>query len=549
MTAPFGWPRFTALAAAALLAVGLAGCSGGDSTDPKQPLGQPKAGTLRVLAGSELSDMQPILDEAAKATGVQVKFTFSGTLEGAQTVLDGKADSAYDAIWFSSNRYLSLLPGGAKKLGTQTKIMSSPVVLGLPSSVMQALGWQDGKVTWSQIADAAGQHKFSYGMTDPSASNSGFSALVGVAAALAGSGSALTADQITAITPQLKQFFAAQTLSAGSSGWLSDAFQKRATGADSGPKVDGLINYESVLLELNAGGKLPQPLTVVHPSDGVVTADYPLTLLSSANSDARDSFQRLTDYLRTPDVQRKIMDTTHRRPIAPQVALAKEFTDASPVELPFPGTEQAVDTLVSAYFDKIRRPSRTVYVLDTSGSMEGDRLAGLKAALVGLTGVDDSLVGRYRQFHGREQVTLLPFSTAPADPVTVSVDPDNRQPALDQIKRTADGLQADGDTAIYSSLEKAYQILEQQSDTDPDRFTSIVLMTDGENNEGASLGDFTSFVGGLPDRLKGTPVFPVLFGEGSQDDMNAIADTTGGKVFDGRSESLSDVFKDIRGYQ
>ena len=548
MTVPFRWPRFIALAAAALLTVGLAGCSG-DSTDPKQPLGQPKAGTLRVLAGSELSDMQPILDEAAKATGVQVKFTFSGTLEGAQTVVDGKADAAYDAIWFSSNRYLSLLPGGAKKLGTQTKIMSSPVVLGLPNSILQSLGWQDGKVTWSQIADAAGQRKFSYGMTDPSASNSGFSALVGVAAALAGSGSALTADQITAITPQLKQFFAAQTMSAGSSGWLSDAYQKRATGADPGPKVDGLINYESVLLELNAGGKLPQPLTVIHPSDGVVTADYPLTLLSSANSDARDSFQRLTDYLRTPDVQRKIMDTTHRRPIAPQVPLAKEFTDASPVELPFPGAEQAVDTLVSAYFDKIRRPSRTVYVLDTSGSMEGDRLAGLQAALIGLTGADDSLVGRYRQFHAREQVTLLPFSTEPAAPVSITVDPNNRQPALDQIKQTAGGLVADGGTAIYSSLERAYQILEQQSDSDPDRFTSIVLMTDGENNDGDDLNGFKSFVSGVPDRLKGTPVFPVLFGEGSQDDMTAIANATGGKVFDGRSESLADVFKDIRGYQ
>jgi Ca-activated chloride channel family protein len=532
--------RFIALAT--VLTMALAGCSGGDGTDPKQPLGQPKAGVLRVLAGSELADMQPILDEAAKATGVQVKFTFAGTLEGAQTVLDGKADAAYDAIWFSANRYLTLLPGGAKKLGTQTKIMSSPVVLGLPSSVLTQLGWQDGKVTWSQIAEAAGQHKFSYGMTDPSASNSGFSALVGVAAALAGSGSALTADQITAITPQLKQFFAAQTLSSGSSGWLTDAFQKRASGADPGPKVDGLINYESVLLGM-------KQLTVIHPSDGVVTADYPLTLLAAANSDARDSFQRLADHLRTPDVQRKIMETTHRRPIAPQVPLAKEFTDASPVELPFPGTEQAVDTLVSAYFDKIRRPSRTVYVLDTSGSMEGDRLAGLKAALIGLTGVDNSLVGRYRQFHAREQVTLLPFSGEPAGPVTMTVDPTNRQPALDQIKQTADGLVADGDTAIFTSLEKAYQLLEQQSDSDSDRFTSIVLMTDGENTAGVGLDDFQRFVGTVPDRLKGTPVFPVLFGEGSQGDMNAIAAATGGKVFDGRSQSLADVFKDIRGYQ
>src|SRR5262249_39414653 len=46
------------------------------------------SGTLRVLAGSELTDLQPILDQAQAATGVTVQLTVTGTLDGVQTVTD-----------------------------------------------------------------------------------------------------------------------------------------------------------------------------------------------------------------------------------------------------------------------------------------------------------------------------------------------------------------------------------------------------------------------------------------------------------------------------
>ena len=41
-----------------------------------------------------------------------------------------------------------------------------------------------------------------------------------------------------------------------------------------------MINYESVLLSLNASGKLHEPLDLIYPSEGIVTADYPLLLLN-----------------------------------------------------------------------------------------------------------------------------------------------------------------------------------------------------------------------------------------------------------------------------
>ncbi|MBP2319840.1 Ca-activated chloride channel family protein [Kibdelosporangium banguiense] len=521
------------------LVLALAGCDSSTTPDPAQPLGPPKPGTLRILAGSELADMKPILDQAAQATGVTATFTFSGTLEGAEQLARGDAAGKFDAVWFSSNRYLQSLPEANKRLGNQVKIMNSPVLLGLSSTAVRRLGWENKRVSWSEIAEAAGNKAFTYGMTDPSASNSGFSALVGVASALAGTGSAVTPDQIASVSPALTKFFAGQALSAGSSGWLSEAYQRRATGADAGQKVDGLINYESVLLSMNADGKLPEPLSLVYPSDGVVSADYPLTLLSDANNDARDAHQRLSDYLRTPDVQRKIMDTTRRRPAIPGIG---DFSPKDLVELPFPAGNDAIDALLSAYFNKIRRPSRTLYVLDVSGSMQGERIESLRSALIALTGADGSLIGKYRGFRGREEVTLLPFASTPGAPETFTVPESAPQAELDRIKATASNLKASGGTAIYDSLLRGYQLLGQPS---PDRFTSIVLMTDGENQNGSPLGAFEA----AQPRLAKIPVFTVLFGEGSPDEMNRVAALTGGQVFDARNTPLAKVFQEVRGYQ
>ncbi|MFC0113401.1 vWA domain-containing protein [Kibdelosporangium aridum] len=507
------------------LVLALAGCD--SSTPSSQPLGPPEPGVLRVLAGSELADMQPILDEAAKATGVEVKFTFSGTIEGADT-LAGSAGQ-FDAVWFSSNRYLQTRPEASKRLGNQVKIMNSPVVLGLTKDAVTRLGWDGKRVTWAEIAEAAGNKAFTYGMTDPSASNSGFSALVGVASALAGTGSALTAEQITAVTPGLTKFFSAQTLSAGSSGWLSEAYQRRSK------EVDGLVNYESVLLSM------PSQLSLIYPSDGVVSADYPLTLLNDANDDARSAHQRLSDYLRTPDVQRRIMDTTKRRPAVPGVALSDQFTQRDLVELPFPTSHESIDALLSAYFNKIRRPSRTLYVLDTSGSMAGDRIEALRAALIALTGADGTLVGKYRGFRGREEVTMLPFNGRPGTPQTFVVPETNPQAELDKIKNFAGGLQATGGTAIFDSLIRGYELLGQP---DPAKFTSIVLMTDGANTNGSGVGSFESSYGGAK-----IPVFTVMFGESDSEEMQRVATLTGGQVFDARNTPLAKVFQEIRGYQ
>jgi Ca-activated chloride channel family protein len=506
------------------------------------------SGTLRVLAGSELHDLEPILDDVKAATGVTVKLTEIGTLDGIEKVAAGTAVRDQDAIWFSNNRYLEVHPEASGRIDVTTKVANSPVVLGLRAGKAKELGWDQHRPTWSEIAEAAGAGRFTYGMTNPAASNSGYSALVGVAAALAGTGRALTSGEISALTPRLRSFFAGQSLTAGSSGWLADAYVGRQS---SGAPVDGLVNYESVLLSLNAGGKLKEPLTVIYPADGVVTADYPLTLLAGASEQARTNYAAVADYLRRPSTQRKIMESTFRRPAVPGIELTSSFgpTGGGLVELPFPARYDDATALVTGFGDSLRKPARTIYVLDVSGSMKGARIKGLQSALLGLSGADSSLSGELTRFNGREQVIMLAFSTTPKSPRRFDLPAESRQPVTNQIRGYVRGLAAAGDTAIYDALTRALELAKQLDAAEPGRFTSVVLLTDGERTVGPKLPAFKKYHAKLPPKIKSVPIFTLLFGEGNVQEMTEVATISGGRTFDARTGSLAGVFKQIRGYQ
>ncbi|NUS27494.1 MAG: VWA domain-containing protein [Streptomyces sp.] len=500
-----------ALAAVALLS----GCTG----TPENQDG-PAEGAVRILASSELRDMEPIIERVGADIGVDVSLSYTGTLDAVDTLAEGEADHRYQAVWLSSNDYLRLRPEAARRVVSETEVMASPVAIGVKPATLGELGWQPDDVTWAQVAEAVRDDGLTYGMTDPTVSNSGFSTLISVASALSGAQSALTDEDVTKATPRLKEFFQGQQLTSGSSGWLASAYKRRGN-------VDALINYESVLKGI------PE-LTVIRPRDGVVTADYPLSTLTTADAAQRDAVRRLTEALRTPDNQREITKRTHRRPVVPSVAPAAGLGTDRRRELPFPGSRSVADGLLDAYDNELRRPSRTVYVLDTSGSMEGDRLKRLKKALTDVSA----------DFRGREQVTLMPFGSAVKDVRGLTMDADPRD-GIEDIRADIRALTAEGDTAIYSSLEQAYGQLRGERDM----FTSIVLMTDGENTTGSTAAEFEGFYRALSPAQRRIPVFPILFGDSDRSELEHLADLTGGRLFDAQKGSLDGAFEEIRGYQ
>lgn len=497
------------------------------------------AGSFTLLAGSELKDIETNLkSDIRQATGLDLVFNYTGTLDAIDRIAAG---DSFDAMWVSHGKYLAMNDALKGRIVAQEKTMLSPVLLGLKKSKAHALGWDTHDPTWKEIADAAKAGKFTFGMTNPTSSNTGLTAIIGLAAALAKSPDGITEADIS--NPQLADFFKGQALTSGSSGWLAEAYERDPS------RVDGMINYESILLSMNASGKLPEPFTLVYPKEGIITADYPLMLLNSAK---RADYDKLVAWLRGKDFQTRMSQLTLRRPINSDATVAAAIPKRTLIELPFPGQASLINSLLDNFLSDVRIPGSSRYVLDVSGSMDGPRIASLKEAMLMLA--SDAGVGsqHYAQFQKREEVGIITFSNEPA-PVRLfpmgSSAAENAKTRAD-VTQFIRSLDTKDGTSIYTSLQQALKELAAERDRNTERrYYTVVLMTDGENNRGLDASEFRDWYRSQADHLRGIRVFPILFGEGSSSELSSVADMTGGRLFDSRSKSLAAVFREIRGYQ
>jgi Ca-activated chloride channel homolog len=492
--------------------------------------------TFRVLAGSEIKDLDAMRPAMEKAAAAKIEFVYSGSLDAVERL---EAGEAFDAVWLSHGKYLQQTPALKPRIRATERIMASPVVLGLKASKAAQLGWDKADPTWAEIVKAANAGKFTYGMTNPASSNSGFTALVGVAAALADKQDALTVADIK--TRELRGLFAGQKLTAGSSGWLADAYLREQA------RIDGMINYESVILALNQQGALKEKLVPIYPRDGIVTADYPLMLLDDSR---RTAFDGLVKFLRSPEAQREITNTTLRRPVAGDIPPAAAIPKRVLAELPFPASRDVLDQLIEAYQGELRRPASTYFVIDVSGSMQGDGITQLRASIQALAGADTSATGRFARFQTRERVYFLPFNGKPLEPVRYEFPPGRSEAGalLAQVQQWGQALEAKGGTAIFSSTKVALEAAIADRKKAPDRQYTVVVMTDGRNESGMNESEFAQWYEALPEDDQGIKVFGVLFGRAEKTQLERIAELTGGRVFDAR-KSLAVAFKEIRGYQ
>jgi Ca-activated chloride channel family protein len=186
--------------------------------------------------------------------------------------------------------------------------------------------------------------------------------------------------------------------------------------------------------------------------------------------------------------------------------------------------------------------------------MKGQRLDALKAAMAALAGSDTSLSGRYARFRSRERIVIVPFDHVPRSPAVFEMGTtrEGKQRTLTSVSELTNGLEVRGGTAIYDAVQTAYAaaLARRAADRGTDRYFSIVLMTDGENHQGRSFADFEQWYRGLRPADRGIRVFPILFGEAKPEELESLAQLTGGRVFDGRkTDSLAAVFKEIRSYQ
>ena len=151
--------------------------------------------TLRVLTSNELTDINDVAGRGGRGDQRQAGHhlrRFAG--RGARPSASGKAAGKYDAVWFASNPY----PACSRRRRTARQPDQDHDLAGglRPGLGVAEVGWDKKAPAWGEIAEAAGQKKFSYGMSNPATSNSAFAALANVATASSGTGTALEANQV-----------------------------------------------------------------------------------------------------------------------------------------------------------------------------------------------------------------------------------------------------------------------------------------------------------------------------------------------------------------
>ena len=121
-------------------------------------------------------------------------------------------------------------------------------------------------------------------------------------------------------------------------------------------------------------------------------------------------------------------------------------------------------------------------VIDTSGSMQGSRLALAKAALI-------NLINSYDTVSSELIITIIPFA---GQEYFDEEDMLNLSPA--EAIALIESLQADGRTNYEDPLEEAQALLTQQLVEKPDYAHKVYFISDGEPNEGDAPPEWQDFV-------------------------------------------------------
>lgn len=279
------------------------------------------------------------------------------------------------------------------------------------------------------------------------------------------------------------------------------------------------------------------PLRAVMPRKGTLTLDYPWIMNPELTGDALTTADRARTELGTLEVRAALTDAGFRDSAGrggPAIdgRAATGVTELEPLDR---------DERLAAVeqWDLLRTDMRMLAVIDASGSMEWD------SPTPGMTRWDvtqGSLEKGVGILPAGSQVGGWMFSSdltrttdyrqlAPIRRLDATVGGGTQRELLRRL--VADGdTHLGGDTALYDSIWAAHQKMVKEYD--PDYVNSIVVFTDGENddpNGGLSLKQLLTKLDAAYDAERPVRVITIGMGEANPTALQQIADETGGTSY------------------
>jgi Ca-activated chloride channel family protein len=422
-----------------------------------------------------------------------------------------------------------------------TPFMLTPLVIAMPRPMAEALGWPAESIGFADLVplaqDPAGWASvghpewgpFRLGKTNPNFSTSGLNFTIAEYYAAVGKTQGLTIEDLA--RPAAVEFASQIESAVVHYGDITMTFLNNWFAADARGTA---LTYTSVVaveeksvIDYNLGnpdgvlspGEEPRvprdPLVAIYPEEGTLFSDSPFIVLDTewVDADEKTAAAAFETFVQLPENQQQVLAYGFR-PNNASVPLGDPITPANGVDPTQPTAELEVpapDVLVGILdsWAQLRKDARVLLVLDISGSM-GEFAADDKTRL---DLAQDAAISALGQFKATDDVGLWVFSTDLGGPdpnvrELVPIGPMGEQ--QDAIATAiADQFPTNG-TPLYDVTEQAYETM--VAGYDPSKINAIVLLTDGENDDGDLDDDdqqFADLIATLQSGSEGSSSQPV----------------------------------------
>ncbi len=495
-----------------------------------------KNSTFKLISSTENKDLDKVLKDFAKSKNIDLEIDYAGTIDIMQKLNSGEQ---YNGVWVSNSIWLYMLDSNKIKISNSKSTSINPVVFGITKEKAKELDFVDREIYTKDIVEAIKNGKLKFSMSNPTQTNTGATAYLGLLMTLAGNPEVLQESNLEDenLKAELTALFSGLERSSGSEDFLEELFLKG--------NYEAVVTYEFSIINMNkklvAEGK--EPLYIVYPIDGVSISDSPIAYIKQDSGNNEEFFKELQGYILSNEGQQILASKGRRtwyggtKKDVDQAVFNKEWgidTTKYIVPIKFPNTEIIKEAL-GIYQSELRKPVHTVFCLDYSGSMSGDGYNQLKEAMEYIL-TEEKASNDMLQFTSKDKISVIPFNGYILGKWHTD-DGSNTKELLDNISN----LRPSGATNIYETAEEAIELLK---DEDMEKYNvSVILMTDGMSN----VGNFRSFSKYYKYLNKDIPVYSIMFGDAYENELEDIADLTNAKVFDGKKDLLK-AFKEVRGY-
>ena len=195
---------------------------------------------FRIIVSSENEDLGGVLQEFAKTNEVNLDIEYAGTLDIMERLNSGEQ---FDAVWASNSIWLYMLENVKTSNSKCTSI--NPVVFAVKESKAKELGFVDKDIYTKDIVDAIKSGDLTFSMPNPTQTNTGATAYLGLLSTLAGNPEVLTETDLK--NEQLKEdlvaLFSGLERSSGSEAFLEEMFLNGS--------YDAVVTYEFSIININ----------------------------------------------------------------------------------------------------------------------------------------------------------------------------------------------------------------------------------------------------------------------------------------------------------